>query len=94
MKKFTTLFAAALISLAVWADVHVTGVVVDEKGEPVIGASIQIKGSTQGTISDYDGKFELDVPDGAKLVISYVGMQNQEVAAKASLRITMKENSL
>ena len=93
MKKFTTLFAATVFSLALWADVHVIGVVVDEKGEPVIGASIQVKGSTQGTISDYDGNFELDVPDDAKLIISYVGMQNQEVAAKSNIRITMRENS-
>ncbi len=93
MKKFTTLFAAMLLCLGLWAEVHVSGVVVDEKGEPVIGASIQVKGSTQGTISDYDGKFELDVPDDAKLVITFVGMQNQEVAAKPSVRVTLKENT-
>ncbi len=93
MKKFTALFAAVVFSLAMWADIHVSGVVVDEKGEPVIGASIQVKGSTQGTISDYDGKFELDVPDASTLIISFVGMANQELAAKPNLRITMKENS-
>lgn len=93
MKKFTTLFAALVLSLAMWADVHVSGIVVDEKGEPVIGASIQVKGSTQGTISDYDGKFELDVPDNSTLTVSFVGMQNQEVAAKPSVRVTMKENT-
>ena len=93
MKKFTTLFAAVVFSLAMWADIHVSGVVVDEKGEPVIGASIQVKGSTQGTISDYDGQFELDVPDASTLIISFVGMANQELAAKPNLRITMKENT-
>ncbi len=93
MKKFTILFAAALFSLSLWADVHVSGIVVDEKGEPLTGASVQVKGSTSGTITDIDGNFELDVPDNAKLIISFMGMQSQEVAAKSNIRVTLKENS-
>ena len=93
MKKVFTLLAAMAVGLAAWADVHVSGIVVDEKGEPVIGASIQVKGSTAGTISDYDGKFEIDVEDNAVLTVSFVGMQNQEVKATSNMRITMKENS-
>ncbi|MBO4666167.1 MAG: SusC/RagA family TonB-linked outer membrane protein [Paludibacteraceae bacterium] len=93
MKKLGTLLAVLMLCAFAYADIHVSGVVVDEKGDPVIGASIQVKGSTQGTISDYDGKFELDVPDGATLVVSFVGMQNQELAAKSNIRVTMKENA-
>lgn len=77
-----------------YAEKQVNGVVVDANGDPVIGASIQAKGSTQGTISDYDGKFEMDVPESVKtLVVSFVGMATQEVAAGKNLRIVMKENS-
>ena len=53
----------------------VTGVVINEDdGEPVIGASIVVKGTTIGTITDLDGKFELETQKDAKLIISYVGL--------------------
>ncbi len=87
------MFLAAM-SIGLFAQKQVSGVVVYENGEPVIGASIQAQGTTQGTISDYDGKFEMEVPESVKtLVISYVGMATQEVAAGKNLKITMKENS-
>ena len=94
MKKIFTLLFLACLSVAMYAEKQVNGVVVDANGDPVIGASIQAKGSTQGTISDYDGKFEMDVPESVKtLVVSFVGMATQEVAAGKNLRIVMKENS-
>lgn len=94
MKKIFTLLFLAALSIFVYADQQVSGVVVDANGDPVIGASIQAKGSTQGTISDYDGKFEMNVPESVKtLVVSFVGMATQEVAAGKNLKITMQENS-
>ena len=94
MKKILTLLFLAALSVGLYAEKQVSGVVVDANGEPVIGASIQAKGTTQGTISDYDGKFEMDVPESVKtLVVSFVGMATQEVAAGKNLRITMTENS-
>ena len=94
MKKIFTLLFLAVISLGLFAEKQVNGVVLYENGEPVIGASVQAKGTTQGTISDYDGKFEMEVPESVKtLVISYVGMATQEVNAGKNLRIVMKENS-
>ena len=94
MKKIFTLMFLAAMSIGLFAQKQVSGVVIYENGEPVIGASIQAQGTTQGTISDYDGKFEMEVPESVKtLVISYVGMATQEVAAGKNLRITMKENS-
>ena len=93
MKKLFTLLFLAL-SICVFAQQQVSGVVVDGKGEPVIGASIQAKGSTQGTISDYDGKFEMTVSESVKtLVVSFVGMATQEVAVGKNLRIVMSENT-
>ena len=93
MKKLFTFLAVCVFSIAAMANVHVSGTVVDEKGEPVIGASVLVKGSTSGTITDFDGNFEFDVPDKAVLVISYVGMKNQELAAKPKMKITMVENT-
>ncbi len=94
MKKLLTLLFLAVVSVFVYADQHVNGVVVDANGEPVIGASIQAKGSTQGTISDYDGKFELNVPESVKtLVVSFVGMTTQEVPVGKNLKVVMTESS-
>ena len=94
MKKIFTLLFLAALSLGLYAQKQVSGVVVDSKGEPVIGASIQAKGTTQGTISDYDGKFEMEVPESVKtLVISYVGMATQEVPAGKNIKVTLQENT-
>ena len=94
MKKIFTLLFLAMLTIGLYAEKRVSGVVVDGSGEPMIGASIQAKGSTQGTISDYDGKFEMDVPESVKtLVVSFVGMATQEVDAGQNLKIVMSENS-
>lgn len=92
MKKFFTLVALCVLSIAVMAEKQISGIIVDEKDEPVIGASIQVDGTTQGTITDYDGEFELSVPDDAKtLTIRSVGMAEQNVAIQKVMRIVMKE---
>ncbi|MBR4565284.1 MAG: SusC/RagA family TonB-linked outer membrane protein [Paludibacteraceae bacterium] len=94
MKKIFTLLFLAALSVGLYAQKQVSGVVVDANGEPVIGASIQASGTTQGTISDYDGRFEMEVPESVKtLVVSFVGMATKEVAAGKNLRIVMSENS-
>lgn len=75
---------------------QVTGTVVDEAGEPIIGANVVVKGTTNGNITDFDGKFVLeDVPENATLQISYIGYTTQEipVAGKTSVSITLKEDS-
>ena len=94
MKKIFTLALLAMLSVGLYADMKVSGVVVYENGEPVIGASVQAQGTTQGTISDYDGKFEMEVPESVKtLVISYVGMKTVEVNAGENLRIVMSDDT-
>lgn len=73
----------------------ITGVVTDGKGEPVPGANVIQKGTTNGTISDIDGKFSLEVPDNATLVISFIGYVTKNIAVghKEIFNITLLEDS-
>ena len=75
---------------------HVTGIVLDANGEPVIGANILEKGSgTNGTITDVEGRFSLDVASDATLVISYIGYDTQEIPVKGqtTLKVVLREDS-
>ncbi|MDR0393819.1 MAG: SusC/RagA family TonB-linked outer membrane protein [Tannerella sp.] len=73
----------------------ITGVIVDETGEPIIGASIVEQGTTNGIISDINGEFTIDVSQNAELQISYLGYLSQTVstANKTTLRIVLVENT-
>lgn len=73
--------------------INVTGLVVDAAGEPVIGASVVENGTTNGNITNVDGKFTLTVKTGAILQISYVGYQTQEIKATKMMKIVLKEDS-
>ena len=80
MKKLFFVLTCSLLSVAMMASVTVRGVVIStDDGLPVIGASVLEKGTSNGTITDFDGMYELTVQDGAVLVVSYVGMTTQEV---------------
>ena len=72
----------------------ITGVIRDMSGEPIIGATIKVKGSTQGVVTDYDGNYQISVPSDAILEISYIGYDNQTISVngRSSINITMKEN--
>lgn len=74
---------------------QITGTVIDASGVPIIGANVMVKGTTNGTITDLDGKFTLNVPAGAVLLVSYIGYANQEVKVgnSSSLFITLKEDT-
>lgn len=77
-------------------NVTVTGRVIDNQNEPLIGVTIQVQGTTHGTITDYDGKFSLpNVPTNGKLVVSYVGMQAQtiDVNGRTTINVTLTEDS-
>lgn len=60
--------------------VSVSGTISDENGDPLPGATITVLGTSQGTVSDLDGKFSITVPDGATLVFSYIGYKTQSIA--------------
>lgn len=71
----------------------VNGLVVDVNGEPVIGASVVEEGTTNGGITDINGKFTLNVKPGSTLQISFVGYQTQEVKATKTVKVVLKEDS-
>ena len=81
-------------SVAAFAQLAVQGTVTDiANGEPIIGASVLEIGTTNGTITDFDGNFSLMVQPGAKLAISYMGYKTQEVAAAPSMNVRMGEDT-
>lgn len=88
----TVLFAFLSMGFS-YAQMKVNGQVVDQSGEPVIGANVLEKGTTNGTITDFDGNFELNVKKGATLVISFVGYITQEVKATENMKVTLAEDS-
>ena len=73
----------------------ITGVVKDQTGEPVIGANVVVKGTTNGTITDIDGRYTLEATDNAVLVISYIGYKSQEIPVKgrSAVNINLAEDS-
>ena len=73
-------------------NVKITGTVVDNTGEPAIGATVRVKNGQHGVVTDIDGKFMIDVPKGSTLVVSYIGTQTQEVQVGNThdLHITMQ----
>ena len=72
--------APAMATVTQSQTVKVSGQVVDQQGEPLIGATVRVKGTSTGVATDYDGNFQLDVPANATLLVSYVGYQDREVA--------------
>ncbi len=81
MKKLLLAFAGMLLSVSMaFAQRAVSGTVTDDAGEPLIGASVLAKGTTVGTVTDFDGHFTLNVPDGVNVLeISYTGYDSKEV---------------
>lgn len=72
----------------------VKGTVVDEVGEPIIGASVKVEGTTTGTITDLDGKFSVSVPDKGKLTVSFIGYITQTISDLKNTRIVLKEDAM
>ncbi len=91
-KRLMTFIACLFLSLGMaLAQTQVSGKVTSaEDGEPVIGASIKVVGTNTGTVTDIDGNFSLNVPAGAKLEISYIGMNSQTVKAGSNMKIVIE----
>ena len=93
LKKRFLCFALLLVSTMMYAQTEISGTVIDATGEAVIGATVKEKGTTNGTVTDFDGAFTIKVNENATLVISYIGYQTQEVPAKQGMKVTMKDDS-
>ena len=97
MKKLVMLCMAASMSSLTFAQSKVTGVVKDATGEPIIGASVTVKGAQGvGTVTDIDGNFSITVPSGKKqLLVSYIGFtpQTVDMAGKNTFNIVLKEDN-
>ena len=91
---FTVLFAVCAITVS--AQNKVTGTVVDANGEAIIGASVMVKGTSNGSVTDFEGNFTINnVPAKGNLEISYIGYKTQTVAlgGKTSFNITLQEDN-
>lgn len=94
MKKNLVLFLMALlVSAAAYAQTTVKGQVVDDMNEAIIGASVMVKGSSQGTVTDLDGNFTIQANPGQMLTISYIGYVTQDVKAANGMRVVLKEDN-
>lgn len=95
MKRLLLLLFATMTIQFVWSQSkNVRGTVVDATGLPVIGATVRIVGSSQATVTDLDGNFVLsNVPDGAVVDITYVGMKSKKVPATSVMNISMEDDS-
>ena len=95
LRRLMFLALMVLCTSGAFAQKQVTGTVVDAAGEPVIGASVIVKGTSTGTVTDLDGNFIIkNVPDNSSLLISYVGYRNQtiSVAGKSQINVTLEED--
>ena len=95
IKKFLLTLLCAVLSanIAFAQNASVQGTIVDENGEPVIGASVFIKGTKTGAVTDIDGKFSLKSSAGKTLVITYVGYEKTEATAKDGMKIMLTPTS-
>ncbi len=93
-KVLLMLMIGCFLSIDAFAQqITVKGLVKDTAGEPIIGANVVIKGTTNGTITDFDGNFQLNANKGDIIVISFIGYQPQEAQAAASMNIILKDDT-
>ena len=91
-KRFLLSFLMLATCTLLYAQQEITGTVTDAMG-PVIGATVMEKGTSNGTVTDFDGNFKLKVQSGKTLVFSYIGYNSQELPAKNGMQVSMEENA-
>ena len=95
LRQLMFLFMVVLCTSSAMAQKKVTGTIVDAAGEPIIGASVMVKGTSNGSVTDFDGNFTINnVPEDATLVFSYVGYRTQNLSArgKSNFQISLEED--
>ena len=93
VKRFLLSFLTLMLCTVMYAQVEISGTVEDVLGEPVLGATVKEKGTSNGTVTDLDGNFKIKVKEGTMLVFSYIGFQNQELPAKKGMKVVMKDDN-
>ena len=94
MKRLQAIFFSLLIAGVAFANINVKGKVIDaDTSEPMIGVSVLVMGTTSGTVTDFDGNFELSVPDKATLQLSYLGYKTIEIRAMENMSIIMETDA-
>ena len=94
MKRLQAIFFSLLVAVSAFADFSAKGKVIDaDTSEPMIGVSILVKGTTTGTVTDFDGNFVLTVPDKATLQLSYMGYKTIEIRAIEDMQIIMETDA-
>jgi TonB-linked SusC/RagA family outer membrane protein len=92
--RFLILSAALFFSSSLFAQQkNYSGTVLDSNGEPIIGATVKIPGSSTGVVTDLDGHFTISVNPGTKLEVSYIGMKSRSLAAGDDMRITLQDDA-
>ena len=94
LKRALLSFGLLLTSTLLYAQAEISGTVLDPTGETVIGATVMEKGTSNGTVTDFDGNFKLKVEAGKTLVISYIGFMTQEVPAADGMTVTLQDDQL
>ena len=92
-KKTLLSMMLLIVSTVMYAQTEASGTVIDETGEGVIGATVMEKGTSNGTVTDLDGNFKLNVAAGATIVITYIGYDAVEMPAASGMQIQLKENA-
>ena len=93
LKKLFLSFSLVFVSTIMYAQTEISGTVTDAKGETVIGATVMEKGTSNGTVTDFDGNFTIKVNPGATLVFTYIGYQTQEAPAQDGMKVTLKDDA-
>lgn len=93
-KVLLTLIAGCFLSIDAFAQqMTVKGLVKDTTGEPIIGANVVVKGTTNGTITDFDGNFQLETNKGDIIIISFIGYLTQEIPAASTMNVILKDDT-
>ena len=93
LKRLLLSMMLICVGTIVFAQSEIAGTVVDSEGEPIIGATIMEKGTSNGTVTNYDGEFRLKVAAGKTLTVSFVGYQTVEMAAANGMKVTLQEDA-
>lgn len=89
-RGYFTLLALLIAITSFAQEITINGVVIDETDTPLIGATVQVKNTQKGVVTDFDGKFSIKANSNATLIISYIGYKNQEIKIKGQKNLNIK----